>query len=132
MATGHAIRPSTWLLGIFGILFLLVGFGYDTTSYPYTYESFVAERGAVARQFRFLEVKDGAAVMEQGRPSEGLFVLTDDAELLGRSLARDLEARGGREILDEIRRVAENKGEVNGMARKEWLDRLEKIVEEGR
>jgi len=33
------------------------------------------ERGAVAKQFRFLEVKDGAAVMEQGKPSEGLFVL---------------------------------------------------------
>jgi 2-oxoglutarate ferredoxin oxidoreductase subunit alpha len=36
------------------------------------------------------------------------------------------------EILDEIRRVADNKGDVNGMARAEWLDRLEKIVEEGR
>ena len=36
------------------------------------------------------------------------------------------------EILDEIRRVAANKGEANGLARKEWLDRLEKIVEEGR
>jgi CRP-like cAMP-binding protein len=33
------------------------------------------ERGAVAKQFRFLEVRDGAAVMEQGKPSEGLFVL---------------------------------------------------------
>ena len=36
------------------------------------------------------------------------------------------------EILDEIRRVAKNQGGVNGNAREEWLNRLEKIVEEGR
>ena len=36
------------------------------------------------------------------------------------------------EILDEIRRVAKNKADVNGNAREEWLNRLEKIVEEGR
>jgi len=36
------------------------------------------------------------------------------------------------ELLDEIRRVAHNDSTVNGFAREEWLDRLEKIVEEGR
>jgi 2-oxoglutarate ferredoxin oxidoreductase subunit alpha len=36
------------------------------------------------------------------------------------------------EILDEIRRVAQNDEDVNGFARKEWLDRLEKIIEGGR
>jgi len=36
------------------------------------------------------------------------------------------------EILDEIRRVANNKEPVNGSARAEWIARLEKIVEEGR
>jgi len=36
------------------------------------------------------------------------------------------------EILDEIRRVAENKAEVNGSARAEWLDRLEKLIEGGK
>lgn len=36
------------------------------------------------------------------------------------------------EILDEIRRVAQNESFVNGFARKEWLDRLEKIVEGGK
>ena len=36
------------------------------------------------------------------------------------------------EILDEIRRVAQNEGDVNGLAREEWLDRLETIVEEGK
>jgi 2-oxoglutarate ferredoxin oxidoreductase subunit alpha len=36
------------------------------------------------------------------------------------------------EILDEIRRVAQNKSDVNGLARQEWLSRLEKIVEEGK
>jgi len=36
------------------------------------------------------------------------------------------------EILDEIRRVAQNKTSVNGKAREEWLNRLEKIVEGGR
>jgi len=34
-----------------------------------------AERGAVARQFRLLEVKDGAPVVRQGEPPEGLFVV---------------------------------------------------------
>ena len=34
-----------------------------------------AELGSVARQFRFLEVTDGAPVLEQGLESEGLFVL---------------------------------------------------------
>jgi 2-oxoglutarate ferredoxin oxidoreductase subunit alpha len=36
------------------------------------------------------------------------------------------------EILDEIRRVAENDADVNGMVREEWLDRLEKLIEEGK
>ena len=36
------------------------------------------------------------------------------------------------EILDEIRRVAQNKADVNGFARVEWLDRLEKIIEGGK
>ena len=36
------------------------------------------------------------------------------------------------EILDEIRRVAQNDSDVNGLARKEWLDRLEMIIEGGR
>jgi CRP-like cAMP-binding protein len=34
-----------------------------------------AEREAVARQLRLLEVKDGARVVEGGRPGEGLFVV---------------------------------------------------------
>jgi CRP-like cAMP-binding protein len=34
-----------------------------------------AEREAVARQFRIFEVKDGARVVEQGRPADGLFVV---------------------------------------------------------
>jgi cAMP-dependent protein kinase regulator len=34
-----------------------------------------AERSQVARQFRFLEVKDGTVVIEQKRPSPSLFVL---------------------------------------------------------
>jgi CRP-like cAMP-binding protein len=34
-----------------------------------------AERSAVARQFRFLEIRSGATLIEQGRPSDGLFVL---------------------------------------------------------
>jgi CRP-like cAMP-binding protein len=34
-----------------------------------------ADRKAVARQFRILEVKDGARVVEQGKPAEGLFVV---------------------------------------------------------
>lgn len=34
-----------------------------------------AEREAVARQFRILEVKDGTRVVEQGRPADGLFVV---------------------------------------------------------
>lgn len=34
-----------------------------------------AEREAVARQFRFLEVDQGATVIEAGRPPEGLFVV---------------------------------------------------------
>jgi 2-oxoglutarate ferredoxin oxidoreductase subunit alpha len=33
------------------------------------------------------------------------------------------------EILAEIRRVAHNDAPVNGQAREEWLDRLEKIIE---
>jgi CRP-like cAMP-binding protein len=33
------------------------------------------DRSAMAGLFRFLEVKDGSAVVEQGAPSEGLFVL---------------------------------------------------------
>jgi CRP-like cAMP-binding protein len=41
-----------------------------------------AERGAVARQFRLLEVKDGTRVVEQGKPADGLFVV------LSGSLAR--------------------------------------------
>jgi len=36
------------------------------------------------------------------------------------------------EILDEIRRVSENKAPANGNARAEWISRLEKIVEEGK
>jgi 2-oxoglutarate ferredoxin oxidoreductase subunit alpha len=36
------------------------------------------------------------------------------------------------EILDEILRVAHNQAPVNGFAREEWLDRLEKIVAGGR
>lgn len=36
------------------------------------------------------------------------------------------------EILDEIHRVAQNEADVNGYARKEWLDRLEKIIEGGK
>jgi CRP-like cAMP-binding protein len=34
-----------------------------------------ADRDAVARQFRILEVKDGACVVEQGKPADGLFVV---------------------------------------------------------
>ncbi len=34
-----------------------------------------AERDAVARQFRLLEVKDGTRVVDQGAPPEGLFVV---------------------------------------------------------
>jgi CRP-like cAMP-binding protein len=34
-----------------------------------------AEREAVARQFRILEVKDGTRVVEQGKPANGLFVV---------------------------------------------------------
>ncbi|MFK7895936.1 MAG: cyclic nucleotide-binding domain-containing protein [Myxococcota bacterium] len=34
-----------------------------------------AEREAVARQFRVLEVKDGTRVVEEGQPAEGLFVV---------------------------------------------------------
>ncbi len=34
-----------------------------------------AEREAVARQFRILEVRDGTRVVRQGRPPEGLFVV---------------------------------------------------------
>jgi CRP-like cAMP-binding protein len=34
-----------------------------------------AERRAVARQFRILEVQDGARVVEQGKAAEGLFVV---------------------------------------------------------
>jgi len=33
------------------------------------------ERGAIARQFRLLEVKDGTRVVTQGEPPEGLFVV---------------------------------------------------------
>jgi 2-oxoglutarate ferredoxin oxidoreductase subunit alpha len=36
------------------------------------------------------------------------------------------------EILDEIRRVAQNRSEVNRDAREEWLDRLEKIIQGGK
>jgi len=41
-----------------------------------------AEREAVARQFRVLEVKDGTCVVEKGKPANGLFVV------LSGSLAR--------------------------------------------
>jgi CRP-like cAMP-binding protein len=34
-----------------------------------------AQREAVSRQFRFLEVEEGSAVVEAGRPPEGLFVV---------------------------------------------------------
>ena len=34
-----------------------------------------AEREAVARQFRIFELKDGARVVEQGKPADGLFVV---------------------------------------------------------
>jgi CRP-like cAMP-binding protein len=34
-----------------------------------------AEREAVARQFRLLEVKDGTRVVEEGKPADGLFVV---------------------------------------------------------
>jgi 2-oxoglutarate ferredoxin oxidoreductase subunit alpha len=36
------------------------------------------------------------------------------------------------EILDEIHRVVQNESPINGTALKEWLDRLEIIIEEGR
>jgi 2-oxoglutarate ferredoxin oxidoreductase subunit alpha len=36
------------------------------------------------------------------------------------------------EILDEIRRVAQNEDDVNGLVREEWLDRLEKLIEGGK
>jgi 2-oxoglutarate ferredoxin oxidoreductase subunit alpha len=36
------------------------------------------------------------------------------------------------EILDEIRRVASNDADINGMVREEWLDRLEKLIEGGK
>jgi 2-oxoglutarate ferredoxin oxidoreductase subunit alpha len=36
------------------------------------------------------------------------------------------------EILDEIRRVSKNRSDVNGFAREEWLNRLERIIEGGR
>ena len=36
------------------------------------------------------------------------------------------------EILDEIRRVSQNTADINGSARKEWLDRLEKMLEGGK
>jgi 2-oxoglutarate ferredoxin oxidoreductase subunit alpha len=36
------------------------------------------------------------------------------------------------EILDEIRRVAQNDSDANGLAREEWLERLEKIIEGGK
>jgi len=41
-----------------------------------------ADRKAVARQFRLLEVKDGTRIVEQGKPTDGLFVV------LAGSLAR--------------------------------------------
>ncbi len=34
-----------------------------------------AERESVARQFRILEVRDGTRIVEQGKPSKGLFVV---------------------------------------------------------
>ncbi|HBX69890.1 MAG TPA: 3-methyl-2-oxobutanoate dehydrogenase subunit beta [Chloroflexi bacterium] len=36
------------------------------------------------------------------------------------------------EILDEIRRVNTNEAVINGQVRAEWLDRLEKLIEEGK
>ena len=50
-----------------------------------------AEREAVARQFRLLEVKDGTRIVEQGKPSNGLFVV------LSGSLAR-VDRVGHKEI----------------------------------
>jgi len=52
-----------------------------------------AEREAVARQFRILEVKDEARVVEQGKPADGLFVV------LSGSLVR-IDREGGKEIGD--------------------------------
>jgi CRP-like cAMP-binding protein len=50
-----------------------------------------AERGAVARQFRLLEVKDGTRVALQGQPPEGLFVvLAGSLAKLDRTHAREL------------------------------------------
>lgn len=36
------------------------------------------------------------------------------------------------EILEEIRRVSQNKDKVDGQARQQWIGRLEKAIEEGR
>jgi 2-oxoglutarate ferredoxin oxidoreductase subunit alpha len=36
------------------------------------------------------------------------------------------------DILEEIRRVAQNDQEINGKVREEWLDRLEKMIQEGK
>lgn len=58
-----------------------------------------AERDAVARQFRLLEVKDGASVARQGEPPQGLFVV------LAGSLAKIDRASGkqlGRHELGDV------------------------------
>lgn len=55
-----------------------------------------AKREAVARQFRFLEVEDGATLIEAGRPPDGLFVV------LSGSLAV-IEQRGeANKVLDTL------------------------------
>lgn len=50
-----------------------------------------AERGAVARQFRLLEVKDGVRAVAEGEPPEGLFVVLAGA-------FRKLDRKSGREL----------------------------------
>ena len=50
-----------------------------------------AEREAVARQFRILEVKDGTRVVEQGKAAEGLFVvLTGSLSRIDREEGKEL------------------------------------------
>jgi CRP-like cAMP-binding protein len=54
-----------------------------------------AERKAVARQFRVLEVKDGTRVVEQGKPADGLFVvLSGSLVRIDREEGKELGAFG--------------------------------------
>ena len=49
-----------------------------------------AERDAVARQFRFLEVQDGASVLERGCPPDGLYlVLSGSLAIVGPASSED-------------------------------------------